>query len=112
MVIKLNDWYFDIKRIEYVGEVRTNSHLGYMFNVRMYCGEEISCIWNSEDYSGETLESLKAKVEMIRQRLAKLMNDNAEVICLDPVIDLRKNQTLPENTHRKRRATGPRKAPR
>lgn len=95
MIVKLNGRYIDTDCIEYISKVylqSTSSPKTYAFYVFMKNRvKEIVFSWDIKTYNGETDESLKQKIDAMRTRLAKKINENIEN--LDAVIDLRKENT-------------------
>jgi len=92
MIVKLNGRYIDTDQIEYISKVYLQSNASpktfafYIFLKNRI--KEIIFAWDIKTYNGETEESLKQKIDAMRTKLAKKMNDNIEN--LDAVIDLRK----------------------
>ncbi len=92
MIVKLNGRYIDTDSIEYISKVYLQSSTTpktFAFYILLKNRiKEIVFAWDIKTYNGETEESLKQKIDAMRTKLAKKMNDNIEN--LDAVIDLRK----------------------
>jgi hypothetical protein len=95
MIVKLNGRYIDTDSIEYISKVYLQSNTSpktFAFYILLKNRiKEIVFAWDIKTYNGETDESLKQKIDAMRTKLAKKMNDNIEN--LDVVIDLRKEDT-------------------
>ena len=100
MIVKINDRYIDTDSIEFISRTylksNTTSIKTYAFNVYLKNrATEIVFVWDMKTYNAETPESLIAKIDIIRDKLAKMIGD---VVNLDSAIELRKKdveQTRP-----------------
>lgn len=92
MIVKINDRYIDTDSIEFISRTylksNTNSIKTYAFNVYLKNrANEIVFVWDMKTYNAETPDSLIAKIDIIRDKLAKMIGD---VVNLDSAIELRK----------------------
>lgn len=95
MIVQLKERYIDTDSICFISDIYlkpSTSVTSYAFWILLKGREkEIVFEWDQKLYDGETPESLRQKVDAIRNKLARKISQNVEN--LDAVIDLRKRDT-------------------
>ena len=93
-MIKIRGCHVDASRIEYISEV----YFGYYSNqIKFFVllqnrKDEISFMWDTGEYIGETKDSVYAKICIIRDKLVEHAYPY-KIINLDGIIDLKKQDT-------------------
>lgn len=94
MMIRIKDCYINTDTIEYISDVFiasiTATNRIFQFHVYLKNRQkEIIFGWDVKTFNGETADTLRSKVNNIRNKLASYIDEHT-IISLDNIIDLKK----------------------